>query len=200
MAAFRLAASESIPGIELDIWRCASGELVVIHDSNLIRLTGIDRDVSRMTWDELRAIRISGEPIPLLTEVLEELVPRCYLDVEIKGPRSRAQQIAADLALLVRERDLENHLLFSSFDPFLLFPLRRRCRVPLAMVYDGKRQPMEALWDAMKPGPAASSRMRRNPHGKPWIAWTIARRERARELLDVGAEGLISDDPQQLGL
>lgn len=200
MAAFRLAVDEGIPGIELDVWRCASGELVVIHDRNLLRLAGLDRDVPDMRWEELQAIRVAGEPIPRLTEVLDSIAPHCYLDIEVKGPRRGSRKTAAVLTEVVRDRGLESRVLFSSFHPLLLLPLRATSAAPIALVYDGKRRPSEALWDAMKPGPVASACMRKKPHSVPWISWTIARRERARELLDVGAEGLISDDPGQLGL
>ncbi|MGH8733630.1 MAG: glycerophosphodiester phosphodiesterase family protein [Burkholderiales bacterium] len=32
LAAFRLALAQGADGIELDVWRCATGEVVVVHD------------------------------------------------------------------------------------------------------------------------------------------------------------------------
>jgi len=40
MKAFDLCAERNIPGVELDVHLCKTGELVVIHDHNLRRLSG----------------------------------------------------------------------------------------------------------------------------------------------------------------
>ena len=42
LAAFELARQRGMPGIELDIHLCKSGELIVTHDDNLRRVTGAD--------------------------------------------------------------------------------------------------------------------------------------------------------------
>src|SRR3989344_4636323 len=65
-------------GIELDIHRTKDGSLVVIHDSNLKRLTGVDASVMDLDIEEIKKLnyhmKISGktfaEKIPTLTEVL----------------------------------------------------------------------------------------------------------------------------------
>ena len=36
-SAFALAMEQGADGVELDVWRCATGEVVVTHDSNLAR-------------------------------------------------------------------------------------------------------------------------------------------------------------------
>ena len=41
MAAFRKGISAGAAGVELDIWRCGSGELVVVHDESVPGLGGI---------------------------------------------------------------------------------------------------------------------------------------------------------------
>src|SRR5690242_9583382 len=38
LAAFRLALAQGADGVELDVWRCASGEVVVAHDEDLVRV------------------------------------------------------------------------------------------------------------------------------------------------------------------
>ena len=37
-AAFRLAREQSADGVELDVLRCGSGEVVVVHNDDLVRL------------------------------------------------------------------------------------------------------------------------------------------------------------------
>src|SRR5512138_1115210 len=40
LAAFRLAMAQGADGVELDVWRCATGEVVVVHDEDLTRVAG----------------------------------------------------------------------------------------------------------------------------------------------------------------
>ena len=72
MKAFRMAVRHGF-GSELDVHLTADGKLAVFHDTNLLRMTGIDRRIEEMTWDELSQVRLLGTShrIPLLEEVLD---------------------------------------------------------------------------------------------------------------------------------
>lgn len=84
LAAFR-AAVEKGYGIELDVHRTKDGALVVHHDSNLLRMTGVDRQIARSTLQEVRACKLpNGEPIPTFDEVLKTVAGRTPLIVEVK--------------------------------------------------------------------------------------------------------------------
>ena len=79
-------------GIELDIQRCASGELVVFHDEELSRTTngaGLLKDCS---LDELRRLsaghcltRPSKTSVPLLVEVLDLVSGGMVINIELKN-------------------------------------------------------------------------------------------------------------------
>src|SRR5512138_1004030 len=79
LAAFRLAVDQGADGVELDVWRCATGEVVVHHDADTRRTAGERVRIDRATWAELRALDVGawkgapfrGERIPTLAEVLE---------------------------------------------------------------------------------------------------------------------------------
>jgi len=92
LAAFRLAVEQGADGVELDVWRCGSGEVVVHHDPDTARTGGVARLVSSTPWAELRRLdvgswkgeRFAGERIPLLAEVLDAL-PTAVVNVELKS-------------------------------------------------------------------------------------------------------------------
>src|SRR5512146_3337233 len=79
LAAFRLAMAQGADGVELDVWRCATGEVVVIHDEETRRVAGVSLRVPDSPLAALRALDVGawkgeafrGERIPLLAEVLE---------------------------------------------------------------------------------------------------------------------------------
>src|SRR4029453_13086438 len=74
LAAFRLARAQGADGVELDVRRCATGEVVVIHDGDARRTAGAPLRIAEAPLAALRALdagawkgeRFRGERIPLL--------------------------------------------------------------------------------------------------------------------------------------
>jgi len=85
LSSFKRAMSLGADGIELDVHRCQSGELVVIHDDTIDRTTNGKGPVSEMTLTALRELTVTGdEKILTLEEVLEALGREAYYFIEIK--------------------------------------------------------------------------------------------------------------------
>lgn len=72
--------------VELDIQMTKDGKIVVFHDPNLKRMTGVDRYVRDCTFFELRRLRLNGTEykIPTLRETLRLINGRVPLLIEIK--------------------------------------------------------------------------------------------------------------------
>lgn len=85
MAAFKKARDLGY-GVELDVHLLADGNLAVIHDSQLKRMTGMDGTVEMLTTDQLKHCRLDGtdETIPEFRQVLELYAGRAPLIVELK--------------------------------------------------------------------------------------------------------------------
>jgi len=99
-------------GLEFDVHRCGDGRLVVIHDDTIDRTTNGRGRVRNLSYEELQQFDAGfGEPVPLLTAVLEEFGTRCLLNLELKE-----SGIASDVKKLILERRLERHMIVSSFD------------------------------------------------------------------------------------
>ena len=61
-----------VDGIEIDVHKCKSGELVVFHDFTLDRLTNGTGEIATFTLQELKELFILKQfKIPTLIEVLE---------------------------------------------------------------------------------------------------------------------------------
>jgi glycerophosphoryl diester phosphodiesterase/acylphosphatase len=80
------AAIEKGYAIELDIRESADEQLVVFHDANLKRMTGVDRYVRDLSVRELKELSLLGteERIPTFDEVLDLVKGQVPLVVEIK--------------------------------------------------------------------------------------------------------------------
>lgn len=109
IAAIRSAADRA-DAVEFDVRRCGSGELVVIHDETIDRVTGGVGTVAHSTLEELKthAVLESGERIPTLEEMITALPPDVEVNLEMK-----ALGIAADVREAIA--DLENRVVTTSF-------------------------------------------------------------------------------------
>ena len=197
LAAFR-AASEYLDWVELDVRRCASGELVVFHDETLGRLTEATGRVADTTLTALRGLRIgdSDESIPTLTEVFETLPDTVSINVELK------ESGLTDL-LVSAVADAEHEVLVSSFDADALRDVRERTDLPIAFLCssewdDALRVAGELGCTALHPRYDLLSAERvadAHDAGFELNAWTVPDSETVERLREWGVDGVIVDDP-----
>ena len=75
-----------VDGIEIDIFKCLSGELVLSHENNLKRLTGKSAQLEKLTLNELKKFLVVGKyKIPTLTDVLTIIKTPLFVNIELKG-------------------------------------------------------------------------------------------------------------------
>lgn len=222
LAAFRKARELGCPGIELDIHRCASGELVVIHDHTTKRVGGPDRSVEQTDLAALREIDVgshfapefAAERIPLLDELFGLLGDTVYYDIEIKSNRYvRDDLLERELLDLIGKYRLERKVCVSSFNPVTLRRIKSLCpTIPTAIIYcaspdvpfllrHGEGRFLSGC-DYLKPdirgaGPRSLA-FARLVGGRKFIPWTVDTAGDARALLGRGVAGLISNRPQDI--
>src|SRR5207249_946557 len=95
LASFKLGWAQRADADELDIWLSKDDHIVVMHDGDTKRITGVNRKITDQTLAELRAQdagtwkgpQWKGEKIPTLDEVLALIPAGKRLFIEIKcGP------------------------------------------------------------------------------------------------------------------
>jgi len=112
LSSFRKALSCGATGLEFDVRRCGDGRMVVIHDDTIGRTTNGTGRVADLSYEDLKQFDAGfGEPIPLLSDVLDEFGTRCTLNIELKDPG-----LGSDLKNLLLEKRLERHVIVSAFD------------------------------------------------------------------------------------
>lgn len=133
LEAFRLALDIGAKHFELDIHQTKDGELVVLHDDNVKKLGASSRKVSQLSCRELRALdagswfntKFKGEPVPLLSEVLDLLGESSWLNIEVKEGVSVYPGIDENLLLLLKKKPTwKDRFSISSFDHPTLLKLR----------------------------------------------------------------------------
>lgn len=116
LRAFEAAAAARY-AIELDVHLLRDGRVIVFHDNNVRRMTGVDRQIADFSWDELCTLRLAGgeDGIPLFEEVLQTVRGRVPLLVEIKS-RGRAGMLEEKTCALLKE--YKGMYAVQSFSPF----------------------------------------------------------------------------------
>lgn len=135
LLAFEKAASvQNLTGIELDIQLTRDGEMVVIHDERVDRMTEGIGYVRDYTLSEIRRLHIyadshKSQQIPTITEVLDLLESRLRaglrLNIELKNSVHPYDGMEEKIVGLIRQRGLENQVLYSSFSARSLEKMRR---------------------------------------------------------------------------
>ena len=75
-----------VNGIEIDVFKCLSGELVLSHENNLKRLTGKSGQLEKLTLGELKKFLVVEKyKIPTLTDVLQTIETPLFVNIELKG-------------------------------------------------------------------------------------------------------------------
>jgi len=125
LAAFAAAAEAGYP-FEFDVHLTDGGDLVVLHDFDLERATGVSRPVATLTAADLPGTRLFGtdQHLPTLAEVTECVAGRVPLLIELKR-RGPSDPRALVQAVLRHLKSCDGEYALSSFDPVLVYFLRK---------------------------------------------------------------------------
>lgn len=217
LAAFRKSVELGVDGVEFDVHRCASGELVVIHDDDLQRTTngvGLVKDSSLPELKRLSAglwfdKSFREERIPLLTEVLDVLKPGMLIDIELKNAPIGYESIEEDLLSVIQPYRDRLDLAVSSFDHHCLKRLRALdsqikigvlCAANLIDVaeYAAKFNAEYYIqdYDCLLPEAVYEAKQA----GLKVIVWTVNDLQRWQKLIDMGVDGICTDTPAELAV
>lgn len=126
-AAVSLAHSFGAQWCEIDVQQTADNQLVVIHDVNTIRTTGVFKWVSRNTYSELSELDAGGwflskwknEPIPLLKELLHSAPKQAKFNIEIKAYK-RKPELFKELLTVLDDEHFAKRCIITSFNHKLI--------------------------------------------------------------------------------
>ncbi len=218
LEAMRLGVRAGADAIELDVHRCADGDVVVIHDATVDRTTDGSGTVGKMTLADLRSMdagcrfipKSGAGPagrarIPTLAEVFEEF-PATPIIIELKT----AAASAATLALIERH-DAKDRCIVDSFHADALEAFRGSgiargpSRNGVARLV--ARSWLRTKWPSVEldavciprnyrglPLPVARIATLLRRENKPTHIWTVNDPGEAIDLWRVGVSGIITDD------
>ncbi len=207
--AFEAAINAGADGIELDVQQTADGVLIVFHDMNMERITGLDKNVSDVTYEEIQSLdagrwfapEFSGAGIMTFEEVLAFIDGRCFLNIELKNfsQKLNGEKQAADLIL---KYNMEDKCCVTSFSYDTLKRIKKCSEdIHTGLIMSrasGYFYDLEAADAFSIKSMFIKEQTIVNAHrcGKEVYAWTVNTSAEMKRLADIGADHIITDKPE----
>lgn len=194
--------------IEIDVHRCKSGELIVMHDSTLDRTTNGSGEIVKCSLNELKALWVENKyKIPLLTEVLDTIADKCKINIELKGMNT-----AAETCRIIHKYVTEKYWDYSDFvvssfqknELFQLYDLNNKIQIGVLSKANMETALVLAKQlNAFAIHPSVGIVTRENVlkaqnAGFQISVWTVNDPETIARMKTFGVDGIISDFPERL--
>jgi len=202
------ALDMGVDGIEIDIFRCASGELVVFHDLTLEKLTNAEGYIEQLSLDSIRKIAVLEDyAIPTLAEALDLIDGQVLLNIELKGPNTAVLTNDLIQSYLSMEQWSPEQLIISSFNWEELKAFYAvNTQIPIAILTED--DPLDAIpiaqqLNAVAINPNHQMLNANNVHkiknkGLKIYPWTINAPEDISSAIELGVDGIITDFPERV--
>jgi glycerophosphoryl diester phosphodiesterase len=208
LRSFERAINMGVSMIELDVYVCASGEIVVIHDDTVDRTTDGEGNVSDLSWEELKQLDAGqGQRIPLLSQVFNLVNKRVGIDIEIKDPQA-VRPVAALIQEYVKKYEWSyDHFFITSFDHEAVREFHEICpEVKTGLLFEGQSLNVIELVKLTKSQSvildyySATKEFIADAHAKniQVFAYTVNAKDIAEQLKSFGIDGIITDYPDIL--
>ncbi len=210
ISAFENAMLVGLDGVELDVQRTLDGALVVHHDFHLPD----GRLISALREREVLAAELPDKgTVPTFDAVLAWAHDRnAYLNVEIKATNWRSDGRELETVRALQRFGVRDRVVVSSFNPASLVRVRLAdSRLETGLLWDNDLEPawllargqLAPLLGVRAVHPRhhlITPEFVERAHARGWRVntWTVNDPERARTLVDMGVDGLISDAPTVL--
>ena len=205
LLAFKKAIELDADYVEFDIHLTKDNEIVISHDGDTLRTTGVNKIIKDSTLDELKKLDAGeGEEIPSLNELVKLANGKLKLQPEIK-----AQGIAEPLIDILRENKLIDTTIISSFDITELIRVKEiEPNVRIGYLIPSEITRFNLLKRYLKKA-LKNEFFALHPHFNSITpdfvefvhenaieinVWTVDDKTIMRELINLGVDGIITDD------
>ncbi|MGB5705711.1 MAG: glycerophosphodiester phosphodiesterase [Arenicellales bacterium] len=210
LAAVNQAIEDRADWIEIDVQETADGEVVVIHDSDFMKLAGIDLKVWDGAFEEIRNIdvgswfdpRFDDQRVPTLAEVLKASRGKARVLIELKY-YGHAQQLEQRVIDIVEATEMTPNVAIMSLEYSGI--LKIRALRPdwtvglLSATAIGDLTQFDTDFLAASKGMVTPNFVRgAHDAGKEVFVWTINDPISLFRMLVYGVDGVITDEPEMI--
>lgn len=207
--AFSDAISVGADFIELDVQQTRDGVLVVMHDSNLKRTTGVNKDIWDVDYADIQNLdagswfdpAYANDRIPTLEETLQFVDKRAKLNIEIKPTKHGSDTLEQDVAELITRYQYTDACYVTSFSYGSLKKVKEAnpeirtgylMSVAYGQFYSLKYADAFSLNKVFVTSQVVNAA---HQQGKQIFAWTVNGMSEVRSLCNLHVDSIITDDP-----
>ena len=207
--AFSDAISAGADFIELDVQQTRDGVLVVMHDSNLKRTTGVNKDIWDVDYADIQDLdagswfdpAYANARIPTLEETLQFVDKRAKLNIEIKPTKHGSDTLEQDVAELITRYQYTDACYVTSFSYGSLKKVKEAnpeirtgylMSVAYGQFYSLKYADAFSLNKVFVTSQVVNAA---HQQGKQIFAWTVNSMSEVRSLCNLHVDSIITDDP-----
>ncbi len=207
MSAFRGAKELGTDWIELDVQQTKDHQLIVLHDTNLKRTTGVSKNTWEVTYEEIKDLdagsffhtQYQSERIPLLEEVfIFAKENHIKLNIELK-PTGKEVDFEKQVVDLIRKYQLENSCVVTSQVYEVLEKVKQYYQAiqtvyVMSFAY-GDILSLKAADSFSIEASSITKTLVENIHaeGKEIYAWTVNTEESIQKMIQLNVDNIITD-------
>jgi len=211
MAAFQQAIEDGADWIELDVQETVDGRVLVVHDSDFMKLAKVSTKIWDGTLKELQQIDIgswfdpqfSDAYPPTLEEVLRMARGRAKVMIELKY-YGRDQKLEERVLELIEETEMAGSVSVMSLSPAGVKKFRAlRPEIPAGILLTkaiGDISAMDVDFLAVNQALIVPGFIRRTHRvGKKLYVWTVDDPLGVARMVSLGVDGIITNEPEMAG-
>ncbi len=193
---------------EIDVQQTKDGTLVLLHDHNLWRTTGLNKPIWELSYEDIKDLdagswfgnEFAGAGIPTLREAFELSKGKILLNIEVKI-HGHEQELEEKLVSLIEEYDFENQCTISSWNYGTLHKIKElkdelHTGYIISAAYGNFYNRPDIDFISMKSSFITKSIVETTHRaGKAIHAWTVNTENEMERMKSLGVDNIITDDP-----
>lgn len=208
MSAFIGAKKLGADWIELDVQQTKDKQIVVSHDTNLSRVTGVNKDIIDMNYSDIEKLdagsffnkKFKGEKMPLLSDVLKFAEDNnIRLNIELK-PTGEEIDFERQVVDLIKKYNFENRCVITSQVYSVLENVKKVDKdiktvyvmsIAIGNITDAKYADAFSV-EATNVNSDLVNRVHND--GKELYAWTVNTEDSINKMIDMDVDNIITDN------
>lgn len=207
MSSIQSSIDHKVDFAEIDVQETKDGVVVLMHDKNLKRLTGVNTTVDRLTYKQIEQLRIRhpfsikyrDEKIPTLEQVIKTANHKGKLIIEIK-PYGNTVDLTHKVVNLIDENNFTDQCMIHSLSYKILLDVKRQnsnIMTGFIVVSPKEKFPTEGVDFYSVEQKIITPNLVNNIHksNRTIYAWTVDYSIDMKRAIKLNVDGIITDKP-----
>jgi len=207
LASFQKALDLKVDMIELDVYQCQSGELIVMHDDKVDRTTDGSGYVWNKTLQELKKLKAGQEEkIPTLVEALDLIKKKVPVNIELKGENT-AKPVSNLINQYKKKGWADKNFIISSFNHIELQKFKKYqpkinigaliCGIPSNYAAAAEKLGAYSINPSLE---FINQKLVDDAHKRDLkvFVWTVNEKDDIKRIKKMGADGIFSNFPDRI--